>query len=55
VGGVQSLWKSDIVTGDFKMFHGSFGVVSGSREREIPIGFAVGVRDKDLVFGMDTF
>jgi len=32
VGGVQSLWKSDIVTGDFKMFHGSFRDVSGSTE-----------------------
>jgi len=32
IGGVQSLWKSDIVTGDFKMFYGSFGDVSGPTE-----------------------
>jgi len=31
-GGVQSLWKSDIVTGDLKMFYGSFGDVVRSRE-----------------------
>ena len=29
---VQSLWKSDIVTGDFKMFYGSFDDVSRSTE-----------------------
>jgi hypothetical protein len=32
MGGVQSLWKLDIVTEDFKMFYGSFGDFSGSTE-----------------------
>jgi hypothetical protein len=33
MGGVESHWKSDIVTGDSKMFCGAFGDVAGSTER----------------------
>jgi hypothetical protein len=55
VGGVQSLWKSDSDGGFediLRIFKGCFWVNS---KRETPIGFAVGLRDKDLqVLGIDT-